>query len=473
MYDEPADFPDERRCKDVIWALAFAGVAAACLVVFAVALTLGDPSNLPPANFATVEAQVIDWATYEISILHHDLSIIFAALSCGLICTFLWIQLLKRASLFFLTATVLAFALVALCTGVYTWNLAYRNSSNFLLLVSFLCWAVAAVVLIVSYLLREKIGFTASVMQQCGHVLQKNGMLLALPFIFSVIYLILLAMWLIGFIYLFSVAEIETVETSASANYYLLFHRNIRWAFLIQLLGGLWTFSLLSAAEQYIVARVVYAFESNKQHPLATAKLMKTATKEALTTSLGSLSFGALLSSVAEVLSLFIKYSGARENIRVPEFCCLQGLTSFAQYLIQWTNGFSYVYVAAEGIGFGQASTQTFNLFREKLTQVALASLLVNYLLTMGTLFFTFLIGGVTVAAIEHYHYHIGLISVLVTFCSLYLMFHITGRLILITVNTILVYLFEDRRLLSKEQIDLKTLVHDHYLEQIGHAVRL
>jgi len=467
------DFPEERRCKDVIWAVLYIAVATACVTAFAFALHYGNPAQLPSVDVGNYEAQAVDWATREISILRHDLSIIFAALSCGLLLTFVWIQLLKRASLMFMVATVLAFALAAICLGVYTWNLAYRYSSNFFLLVSFLCWTLAAVVLFVSYLLRDKITFTAQVMQRCGTILQRVPSLVAVPFISSVIYLALLGLWLLGFVYLFSISEVDAVETSDSVLYYILFKQNIRWLFLLQFLGGLWTFALLSAFEQYVVARVVYACEENFSLGFKPMNFARKAVKEMLSTSFGSLAFGALLSTVAEALSLFIKYSGVRGRIKVPEFCCLQSLTSFAQYLIQWTNGFAYVYVASQGRSFGHASGQTYRLLQDAFSRLALASILVNYLLAVGAFFFTFLVGGTTIALIEHYHYHIGLISVIVTFGSIYLMFHITGRLILVTVNTILVYLFESHRIVSQELLDLKDLIETQRLESTGHVVHI
>jgi len=473
MLDGSVDFAEDRRCKDVIWALLFGAVATACVVIFAIAVHFGDPSSLPSAEITNYEAQAVDWATREISILHHDLSIIFAALSCGLILTFVWVQLLKRASLFFMVATVLALALASICLGIYTWNLAYRTNSNFFLLISFLCWTFAAVVLFVSYILRERITFTAEIMQRCGKVLQRIPWLVAVPFVVSVIYLALLGVWLLGFVYLFSIVEVETVETSSSTVYYTFFKQNIRWLFLVQLLGGLWTFSLLSAFEQYVVARVVYACEENHSMPFNSLAVGKKALREMLSTSLGSLAFGSLLSAMAEMLGLFIKYSGVKGKIKIPEFCCLQSLTSFAQYLIQWTNGFSYIYVASQGHSFGHASAQTYRLLQTGFSRIVLASVLVNYLLAVGTLFFTFLVGGTTIALIEHYHYHVGLISVFVTFCSIYLMFHITGRLILITVNTLLVYLFENHRILSQELAEIKDIFDLRRLEETGNVVRI
>ena len=468
MWFPQQDSVEIRRYKDVPWALLYLIVSVACVTIFIFSLQYGNPSALPPPAITDYQSAVVDWATNEISILHHDLPIIAVALSCALVLTFVWIQILKRASLFFISATVIAFTLAAVCTGVYLWNLAYRTNSNLFLLLAFLCWIAAVFVLVISYMLKEKITFTAAVMQQCGAVLQRVPSLVAVPFITSVLYVAMLGLWLLGFVYLFSIAERETVDTtSGSQAYYTIFRANIRWLFLVQLVGGLWTFSLLSAFEQYIVARVVYAFQDAE--PPSSRSLYKKAASEVLSTSLGSLVFGSLLSTVAEVLSLFIKYSGVRGKIKVPEFCCMAGLVGFAQYLIQWTNGFSYIYVATRGSSFGQASAATFHLLNQGISRIALASILVNYLLAVGTLFFTFLIGGVTVAVIESYHYHIGLVSVFVTFISIYLMFHITGRLILITVNTVLVYLFEGRQ--PPELSILKDIIDKRTGEETGNVV--
>lgn len=469
MWVPSEDFTEIRRYRDIPWAFYYLVVAVACLVIFGFSLQYGDPASLPPPSTTDYQSAMVGWATNEISILHHDLPIIAIALSCALVLTFVWIQVLKKASLFLISATVVALTLSALCAGVYLWNLAYRINSNLFLLLAFLCWIIAGFVVVISYLLKDKIKFTAAVMQQCGAVLQRVPSLVAVPFITSLLYTVMLGLWLLGFVYLFSIAETETVDTCGSVAYYTVFRANIRWLFLIQLLGGLWTFSLLSAFEQYVVARVVYAYQDPM--PPNSGVLYRKALTEVLSTSLGSLVFGSLLSTIAEVLSLFIKYAGVRGKIKVPEFCCMQGLAGFAQYLLQWTNGFSYVYVAVRGASFGQASWATFQLFDRGLARIALASLLVNYLLAVGTLFFTFLIGGVAVAVIESYHYHIGLVSVFVTFISIYLMFHITGRLILITVNTVLVYLFEGRQPQTLET--LKDIIDTRTGEETGHVVHI
>jgi len=467
MWFPNQDSLEIRHYKDIPWALLYLILVVACIVIFIFSLQFGNPSALPPPEMTGYESAVVGWATNEIAILYHDLPIIIGALSCSLVLTCVWILMLRKASNFFIAATVIAFALAAICAGVYLWNLAYRVNSNLFLLLAFLCWILAAFVLGISYMLKEKIRFTGAVMQQSGRVLQRVPSLLAVPYVTSMLYLLMLIAWLVGFIHLFSIAD--TVETSDSQGYYTLFRTNIRWLIIVQLVGGLWTFSLLSAIEQYVVARVVYAFQ-DVEPPKASA-LYRKAVGEALSTSLGSLVFGALLSTVAELLSLFVKYSGVRGKIKVPEFCCMQSLASFAQYLIQWTNGFSYIYVAVRAASFGQASAATFHLLNNSLSRIALASILVNYLLAVGTLFFTFLIGGITVALVESYHYHIGLISVFVTFASVYLMFHIAGRLILITVNTVLVYLFEGRE--PPELTVLKNVIDNHTAEETGNVVHI
>jgi hypothetical protein len=307
-------------------------------------------------------------------------------------------------------------------------------------------------------------------MHMSGKVLQHVPTLIAVPFLTSLLYLFALVLWLIGFVYLFSIGTEAT--TLGSVEYYVVFQQNIRWLFLVQFVAGLWCFSMFSAFEQYIVARLVYAFQEESVD-FNSRKYYSSAIREALTTSLGSLAFGALLSTIAEFLLFFVKYSGVKGKFNIPQFCCCELWSTFAQYIIQWTNGFSYVYVAAYGQSFGKASMETYKLLRENMSRIAVASLMVNYLLIVGALFFTFLIGGITLYIIGTYHYHFGLVSVVVTFASIYLLFHIAGRLILVTVNTTLVYLFENRTTLPAESHNIQTLLTDYTQTQLGNVVHI
>lgn len=459
-----------RKCKDVIWAALLCVALAAALIVFAISVQYGDPNNLPTAAELSYREVIFDWATEEIAILHRDLPIIMCALSAALIATFFWIQLLKRASHVFIALSILLFALATAFIGMYAWNLAYSMNSSLAYLAAIMAWTLMLAVLVVSYILREKIKFTADVMHLSGKVLQKIPTLIAVPFLTSLLYLFSLGMWILGLIYLFSIGTEAT--TIGSVEYYILFQQNIRWLFLIQFVVGLWCFSLFSAIEQYIVARMVYAFQEESLE-FNSRKFYFAAVRESLTTSLGSLAFGSIISAVAEFLSFFVKYSGIKGKFNVPQFCCLQMWSTFAQYLVQWTNGFSYVYVAARGYSFSQASFETYKLLRENMSRIAVASLMVNYLLIVGALFFTFLIGGVTLYIIEVYHYRFGLVSVLLTFFSIYLLFHIAGRLILVTVNATLVYLFENRREVIAESQSIQTLLTDYTQEQLGNVVHI
>lgn len=464
------DFPANRACKDVLWAILLCVAFVSAIIVFAISLQYGDPGNLPTAAELSYREVIFDWATEEIAILHRDLPIIMCALSVALIATFFWVQMLKRASHVFMGLSIIAFALVTAMIGIYAWNLAYAMNSNLAYLAAIMAWLLMFAVLVVSYMLREKIKFTADVMHLSGKVLQKIPTLIAIPFLISLVYLFSLGLWLLGLIYLFSIGTEET--TVGSLEYYVLFQQNIRWLFLIQFITGLWMFSFFSATEQYIVARMVYAYQENSLDFNA-GQHYKMALRESITTSLGSLAFGAIIAAIAEFLSFFIKYSGIKGRLNVPQFCCFQCWSTFAQYLVQWTNGFSYVYVAAHGYGFGMASRKTYDLLRENMSRIAIASLMVNYLLIVGALFFTFLIGGVALYIIEVYHYRFGLVSILVMFTSIYLLFHIAGRLILITVNSTLVYLFENRKTFALESNSIQTLLTQYTQVQLGHAVHI
>lgn len=465
----------QRRCRDILWAILFVMCIVANVIIFFISLHLGSPRLLPGPETTNYENVISTWFTEEIAVLYHDLPIIALALVVSVILAFCWIQLLKISTRGIVASIILGLILSAVCVGIYTWDLSYRWHSTFFMFISIMSWIISFLIMLLTYAVRQKIAFTADVMRECGKVIQKVPILMAIPFLFAILYIVSWGFWLTGLVYLSSIPSTGVIFGSDSILYTTVFESSYRWLIWIQLLGGFWWFSFLSACEQYIVARVVHGQQESHamQINFRPLVMLSMAMRESVFYSLGSLAVGGLVCAIAELMSTFIKYSGVTKRIDLPTFCCGQSCVTLAQSVIQWTNGFSYVYIAIGGYSFRAATQVTFQLMTKGFSKLALASLMVNYLLFLGNLFFTLAITGITIATIEHYHYHIGFISVLVTAFSVYLLFHLIGRLILIVVNTLLVLLLENQfgNTLGRSPLDLVRVIQQEVDNSTGNAV--
>lgn len=436
----------KRPFRDVPCVLLFMAVLGMCAMIIAIAFTYGDPASLSNPTITYLDDELTSFAISEVSILKHDLPAICIALIIALLLAFLWFQLFKRLTLGIVYATLALATTALIVLGVYLFIAGSRNHTTELKFIAAFLWTVAASIVFVGYMLWNKMVFTAQIIRQAGEVLKKNPSILSITAITCCVYLVTLLLWILSFIYLYSVPNTaHFLSIVDSTVIFREFNENYQTLFWILLAGGLWVLPMIHAVEQYIIASVVVQeMEVIYQGRTRRRNVALLAFREAFSTSFGPLAFGSSLIAITQIASVIAKYvkpegTGAwRDNFFV------RLILRFMTFLLDVVTDFAFINVAITGNSFIDSSRTIMRLLSIDTARTILLEIVLSYVLLLGQLCGTATITLFTIYVIEAKHLHVGVISVIVISVATFFLFSVISKAIVVTTNTILVFVIND-----------------------------
>jgi len=441
---------EHRGWHDILCSLLFVVVLGICTSIISIAFTYGNPDTLLAPTFETVVWKIEGFTMNEVATLANDYKAIICSFLASLIVAFCWFQLFKRLALWMMYAT-LAVAIVGLSVlGGYLF-VVYRRYNNLeFFFLALIFWAIALATLIVGVALRGKLQFTAQLIKEASNVLQRNPNILGVVGTTFLAYAALCAIWIGAFIYLYTVpSNVHIISTASEPSAELLnqiWNQNYRGLFWVLFLAAFWITSMVLAVEQYVVASItIQQLQLDAGHRTRPSRsITAIATKEAFTTSFGSLAFGSSIVGLAYFLNIFRRYIATSQQFPGRDNFVVKLVVRFFTFLIEVVTDFAYIYIALSGKSFLSSSRHVTELLRTELAQLIVTEVVLSYLLTVGQLACTALVTLGLVVAIDLINLHVGIITVLAAAMSAYFLFSVVSKAILVCTNSILVFVLQD-----------------------------
>ncbi|CCW66946.1 unnamed protein product [Phytomonas sp. Hart1] len=109
-----------------------------------------------------------------------------------------------------------------------------------------------------------------------------------------------------------------------------------------------------------------------------------------MTTSFGSICFGALLVAIIELIRFLVESIDSDDNFLK---CILDCILACIERIIEYFNTYAFVHVAIYGCGYFEAATRTFQLFQQCLFKAIVNDCLVNPTLTISSFGLSLVLG--------------------------------------------------------------------------------
>jgi hypothetical protein len=459
-----------RSCNDMIFVLLFAACCVGFVIISSVAFSKGDPSKLIPTSQLPDEviSEGQGWFTNAVAQAKEDKDILIGALAAAVLLGFAWIQLMKMFTKEFIYATLIAGVLAVVALGGYVLNMGMKQKSEGIMVVAYVIFGLDALLVLLIIFLRKKIALTCAMMKEACRGVQHNTLLLPVLAVVVAVFLGFAAFWVASFIYLWSIPE-ETVELGGGGQV-THFNEKVRNLLLYQVFAFFWIVAFLSAVYQHVVAGSVAGWYFSRD-VVSAGKPRENAVSSlfhAVTTSFGSLAFGALVLAIVQFMNFLLeltKKSNSKNKLLVCLISCVQCILACIQGIVQYINKFAYIYVAMHGYSFCHAARECFELISRNFFSAVIMDTITGFVLFVGKALFTALCTIITVAVLDAQGRPLTAVtlglSIVLTFSVLHIISHVIG----VSVDTVFVCYLEDLEMNKGENMyispDLHALLQD------------
>jgi len=436
-----------RSCNDILFTILFAACCVGMAVISGIAFKKGDPSLLVPsyANNHTVPF-VASWFQNAVAQARLDSDILISSVALAVVLGFVWIFLMKVFTKLFIYLSLFAGVVAVIGLGGYFVSMGQKQGSDGFSIIGYVMFGLAAVLLLLVILLRKKIALTCAMFTETCRGVQHNLALFPLSFVVIAAFLGFAAYWVASFIYLYSIPghSINPDEHGPPK-----FNESIRNLMFFMLFGFFWTSAFLSAVFQHTVAGAIstWYFSRDVMSPRPVGIPAVTSLFRALTTSFGSLAFGALLIAIVETLNTLLQYAKkTNPTNRFARFImsCLQCVLGCIEGIVRYVNKFAYIRVAMRGHGFCQSAKECYDLISRNFFNTVIIDVISGFVLFMGKIFFTAISTIILIGAIDDLGRHLSAVTVGLTMAISFVVLHIISHIMGVGINTVFVCYLDD-----------------------------
>jgi len=322
-----------------------------------------------------------------------------------------------------------------------------QKGSPSLKITSYAIFALAAILLVVVFLLRKKIELTSALFAECCKGFQHNPAILVIGTLVFVGLAAFTIFWVAQFIFLYSIPSDYSVQLPDAPP---KFNTKIRNLMYFQVFAYYWVSAFLSAVFQVSIAggmatwyfsRDMNGYKANAGSP-AFRSLGRAFTK-----SLGSLAFGSLLLAIVKFVNFILtmtKKANRANKVVVFIISCIQCLLSCVQSFIKFVDRFAYIYIAMHGDSYCTSAKNCYNLISRNMFSAVVVDLLGGFVLFVGKLLGTACCTMLTVGVVHHLGRPISGVTVAIIAVVAYNVFSLFSNIIHVGVDTIMVCYLED-----------------------------
>lgn len=453
-----------RSCNDIIFVFLFAACCVGFVIISSVAFSKGDPSKLVPSS--QIPGEIIDkgqgWFTDAVAQAKEDKDILIGALAAAVLLGFAWIQLMKMFTQEFIYATLVVGVLAVVGLGGYVLNMGMKQKSEGIMVVAYVIFGLDALLVLIIIFLRKKIALTCAMMKEACRGVQHNQLLLPVLALVVAVFLGFAAFWVASFIYLWSIPE-DTVEVVGGQVTH--FNERVRNLLLYQVFAFFWIVAFLSAVYQHVVAGSVAGWYFSRD-VVSAGKPRENAVSSlfhAVTTSFGSLAFGALVLAIVQFMNFLLeltKKSNSKNKFLVCLISCVQCILACIQGIVQYINKFAYIYVAMHGYSFCHAARECFDLISRNFFSAVIMDTITGFVLFVGKALFTALCTIITIAVLDAQDRPLTAVTLGLSIVLSFSVLHIISHVIGVSVDTVFVCYLEDLEMNKGENMYISPDLH-------------
>jgi len=455
----------KRSCNDIIFLVLFAACIVGMLIISSVAFSKGDPSKLLPTNelvnrYAINETQ--GYFTDAVAQVKTDKDILIGTIAAAVLLGFAWIQLMKMFTKEFIYLTLVAGVVAIIGLGGYVLNMGMKQQQEGIMVVGYVIFGLAALLVLLIILLRNKIALTCAMFKEACRGVQHNTALFPVLAVVVAAFLAFAAFWVASFVYLWSIPD-DSVQPLPDQ--VPKFNESVRNLLLYQVFAFFWISAFLSAVYQHVFAGSVAGWYFSRD-VVSAGKIRENAVSSlfhAVTTSFGSLAFGALVLAIVQFLNFLLeltKKSNTKNKFLVCLISCLQCLLACIQGIVQYINKFAYIYVAMHGYSFCHAARECFDLVSRNFFSAVIMDTITGFVLFVGKALFTALCTIVTIAILDAQNRPLTAVTlglcVVISFTVLHIISHVIG----VSVDTVFICYLEDLELNKGENMYISPDLH-------------
>lgn len=173
------------------------------------------------------------------------------------------------------------------------------------LTVAYLCYILAAVIFCFVICMYNRIKLAIAIVKTTSDYISDVKSIILVPILAMVVYLAFYAIWISGFVYMYSKGSITSSEDEFNPFPVVTLEGDLRFEVAYYVFCGLWTNAFISAVIQFIIASaaVIWYFKQERASMPITRSLYR-----AFRFHLGSLAFGSLVLAILQMLQLIMLY---------------------------------------------------------------------------------------------------------------------------------------------------------------------
>eukprot|EP01116_Phalansterium_solitarium_P007447 TRINITY_DN20115_c0_g1_i1.p1 TRINITY_DN20115_c0_g1~~TRINITY_DN20115_c0_g1_i1.p1 ORF type:complete len:534 (-),score=179.86 TRINITY_DN20115_c0_g1_i1:166-1767(-) len=391
----------ERRCNDVLFAIAFVAMFAAMTAIAITGFVQGNPALLVPTSDIPAEewaknatiSKAEYWFQDAVYLLKKDMPVLAGALAGSIVLAAVWVQLMRMFTRLFIWLTLIVGVCLVIALGIYVAAVGHGDlapvdnighgsiaGNHNVMIVGYVIVAIGIVLAIVCVCMRSKIDLTAAMFEEACKGVQNNPSVFIVTLLVMALFAAFCAAWLAQFVYLYSIPS-DTVDPSVPRGF-PTFNMKVRNLMYFQVFGFLWTSAFLSGVFQVSVAGAIaswYFSRSNSSGETDVGSPALVTLGRAFTLSFGSIALGSLILAVVQFVNFLLqqaKKASGKNKLVVFLVSCIQCCLGCLASLVKFIDRFAYIYIAMHGEGFCSSAKNCFAL----ISRNAVAAVLVDYL---------------------------------------------------------------------------------------------
>eukprot|EP01006_Ploeotia_vitrea_P053997 TRINITY_DN67836_c7_g1_i1.p1 TRINITY_DN67836_c7_g1~~TRINITY_DN67836_c7_g1_i1.p1 ORF type:complete len:504 (+),score=44.60 TRINITY_DN67836_c7_g1_i1:22-1533(+) len=363
---------------DSIFGLFFLVVFIASIVVGGYALSNGKPTILDNIEKGGKQLdEHFNFISKAARGIRHDKWIIVGSAFGTMIVAMCWVALLRYFCRAIIYASVVLGVVGFLAGGIALLSYAISHGHEKVLeALGFVCLGVAVIAAFIVFLLRKKIDFTATLIQEACSGLFHNLSLFTLvaPIMFALL-VGYVAFWVVSIVYLSCIpdktADPITFRTEPTLEFpegemltMEKIDKNKQWALLFMVFSLFWFLTLKTAVLWATYSGAVAQWYFGRTGLAVSGIPALTSLRFALTYNLGSLAFGSLILAIFDFINfLLTKAEKESPNCCIGCIfraircccCCIRGI-------LEYINSYAYIYIALHGYSFPKAAQEVMKL---------------------------------------------------------------------------------------------------------------
>jgi len=363
----------------------------------------------------TVWEDLTVWVENQLALVQRDVrnnfDLVAMAGVVGICTGVIWLQLLQRFTSFVVHVTMLLVVVMTTALGFLLFKYAdnclvkvqsmdvhecvslqklSQTESDILRVVSYVLWAVAAMILVAICVLRTKIALTVTIFEEAASSCLTNLGIYPVTMLVLLLVLAVHAAWASTAVFLFGKPGDAVVDISFVQEH----HMPVRLLLLYLAFSYFWVIAFLRALFRASVAGIVGNWYFNRHHAAAGSPLLSwwRPLWANLTVSGGSLALGALCVGVCSFLRYVLgkveRWSKANPALATVFKCCKCCLWC-VETCFTFVSQYAYVYVAMERCTFCSGAKKSFDLISQYPIQLVVMKAINSFVLLCGKLLLT------------------------------------------------------------------------------------